>query len=83
MGAQTNRVSAMLTSKAQLTLPAAVRRRLGVGPGDRLDFVFYDDRVEVTPVRGTLSDLKGLLPKPKRPVSLAAMEATIEREAGR
>ncbi len=32
-------VSAKVTSKGQLTLPKAVRERLGVSPGDVIEFV--------------------------------------------
>ena len=30
---------AKITSKGQITLPKEVRRRLGVGPGDQVEFV--------------------------------------------
>lgn len=33
---------AKITSKGQLTLPKEVREKLGVGPGDELDFVEED-----------------------------------------
>jgi AbrB family looped-hinge helix DNA binding protein len=32
-----------ITSKGQVTIPAAVRRHLGVGQGDKLVFVIEDD----------------------------------------
>jgi AbrB family looped-hinge helix DNA binding protein len=35
--------AATLTSKGQLTVPKAVRDALGVGPGDRVDFVQMAD----------------------------------------
>ncbi len=31
--------TAKITSKGQITLPKEVRRRLGVGPGDEVEFV--------------------------------------------
>jgi antitoxin PrlF len=52
---------AKITSKGQLTVPRQVRDRLGVGPGDSLEFRFEDDHVVVTPVRQRqLSDFRGL-----------------------
>lgn len=37
-----------LTSKGQVTIPAEVRRHLGVAQGDKLSFVIADDgRIEV------------------------------------
>lgn len=32
-----------LTSKGQITLPAELRRRWGLKPGDRVDFTLEDD----------------------------------------
>ena len=31
--------TAKITSKGQITLPKEVRRRLGIGPGDQVEFV--------------------------------------------
>ena len=38
MAAQTKAVEGKVTSKGQLTLPASVRRSIGIKPGDRLRF---------------------------------------------
>ena len=43
--------TARITSKGQITIPKQVRERLGVEPGDALDFHFEDGRLEVRPVR--------------------------------
>lgn len=52
---------AKITSKGQLTVPRQVRERLGVGPGDSLEFSFEDDHVVVTPVRQRrLEEFRGL-----------------------
>lgn len=55
-------VEAKITSKGQITLPARVRQRLKVGPGDKVVFVERIDG-EVTMHRrsGTLADMKGML----------------------
>lgn len=42
---------AKVTSKGQITIPREVRRRLGVRPGDRLEFTEDEKGVRVTPVR--------------------------------
>jgi AbrB family looped-hinge helix DNA binding protein len=41
------RSKAKITSKGQLTLPAAVRKTLGVGPGDTLTFEVTEDEIRV------------------------------------
>ena len=70
---------AALSSKGQLTLPVEVRRALHLHAGDRLDVVLGEDnRVELIPLRKTIRDLKGVLPKPKRAVSLEEMDRAIQ-----
>ena len=46
---------ATVTSKGQVTLPAVVRRALGIDAGDRLSFTVQDDHVIVHPVPDFLS----------------------------
>lgn len=70
--------NATLTSKGQLTLPKEVRIALGVGPGDRVDFVRMEDgNFAVIPATMPVKRLKGILKKPAKPVSLDAMEKAI------
>lgn len=67
-----------VSSKGQVTLPAAARKRLGLRAGSRLEVIITgDDRLEVIRVGGSLRDLKGLLPKPPRPLSLAEIDAAV------
>jgi antitoxin PrlF len=76
-------MTATVTSKGQVTLPAEARRRLGIHAGTKLEFVISgDDRMEVVRVGGSVRDLKGALPKPKRTLSLAEMDAAIGKGAG-
>lgn len=41
-------ISSRLTSKAQTTVPQAVRNALGVGPGDELAYEITGDSVRLT-----------------------------------
>ena len=67
-----------LSSKGQLTLPASARKRLGLRAGSRLEVIVKDDgRIELVPVGGSVRDLKSMLPKPKKPLSLAEIEGAI------
>jgi antitoxin PrlF len=73
-----------VTSKGQVTLPVEARRRLGIKAGTRLEFIIRgDDRLEVVRVGGSVRDLKGALPKPKRVLSLAQMDEAIAKGARR
>ena len=70
--------TATITSKGQLTLPKAVRDALGIGPGDRVDFVrMADGNFAVMPATLPVKRLKGIIPRPKSPVSLEDMDAAI------
>jgi antitoxin PrlF len=75
--------SATLTSKGQLTLPKAIRDRLRLGAGDRVDFVVRDDgTVVLRPVTVDVREIKGLLHrKGLKPLSVEEMDAVIRRRA--
>lgn len=71
-----------VSSKGQVTLPADARRRLGLRAGTKLEVIVRDnDRLEIVRVGGSAMELKGILPKPKRKVSLRDMEEAIVRGA--
>ena len=73
---------ATVSSKGQVTLPAEARRRLKIKPGSKLEFIIIDqEKIEVIPVMETVTSLKGMVPKPKKPLSLADMEKAIARGA--
>ncbi len=73
-----------LTSKGQLTVPKEVREYLGLKTGDKIHFVVNRaGKVELTPVKTRLADLKGMLSPPGKEVSLADMEKAILEEGGR
>lgn len=74
--------AATLTSKGQLTLPKDVRAALGVGPGDRVDFVRMEDgNFAVSPATHSVKSLKGLIAKPRMAISLEDMDKAIARGA--
>ena len=49
-----------LSPKFQVVIPKAVRDRLGLTPGQRLQVFAYDDRIELVPVR-PIRKLRGFL----------------------
>lgn len=48
--------SAYVTSKGQLVVPARIRRRFGIKPGTRINFVEEDGRIIFQPVTGEYID---------------------------
>ncbi|SHE58666.1 looped-hinge helix DNA binding domain-containing protein, AbrB family [Modicisalibacter ilicicola DSM 19980] len=70
-----------LTSKGQVTIPAQVRASLGVGAGDRIEFVEVEEgKFAILAVNRSIQELKGMIRKPKRPVSIEEMNAAIARQ---
>lgn len=69
---------ATMTSKGQITIPKPARDALQLQAGDRVEFVFGDDgRLFLLSATRPVASLKGMLPKPARPVSLDEMDAAI------
>lgn len=76
--------TATLTTKGQTTIPKEVREHLGLRPGDRMRFsIDPDGRVVLEAATLSVRDLRGILPRPKRPVSLDEMEQAVRRRAAR
>lgn len=70
--------TATLTSKGQITIPAEVRQRMGLGAGDRIEFVELESgSYAIKPAIDDVRSLKGLLRKPSQPVSVEDMNAAI------
>ena len=75
---------ATLTSKGQITIPKEVRERLGVETGDRLEFVEQEGGVyKVVAATRDVRHLKGLVPKPRQPVSIGDMKAAVRSAPAR
>ncbi|MDO5103377.1 MAG: AbrB/MazE/SpoVT family DNA-binding domain-containing protein [Lautropia sp.] len=74
--------TATLTSKGQITIPMSVRTALGLEAGDRVEFVPSNDgRFELVPATVPVTALKGSIGKPKKTVSIEAMNEAIARRA--
>ena len=76
--------TATITSKGQITIPKEVRDALGVGAGDRVEFVAEEEGAyRVVAATRDVRHLKGLVPKPAKPVSVQAMNRAIARAGSR
>jgi antitoxin PrlF len=73
-------MEATLSSKGQATIPKAVRDRLQIKSGDRFKFFFHPDGVIILP-RISTARLKGMIPKPAKPVSLEEIDRAIAEGA--
>lgn len=53
-------ITVQISDKGQITLPAAMRRKLGLGPKSRVDIRVRDGEIVIRPVR-SISELSGIL----------------------
>jgi antitoxin PrlF len=72
--------TATITSKSQITIPADVRKSLGVESGDRVEFVEIEQgRFEVFAATRSVKELKGMFGKPAKSVSIESMNKVIAK----
>ena len=72
-----------LTSKGQTTIPLEVRRKLGLKPGDKIDFVIGEDGLVILrPATSDVTELKGLLKRSgQKRLSVHEMDEAVRRGA--
>ena len=63
----------LVSPKYQVVIPRAVRAALGIRPGQRMQVIHYEDRIELIPIRPT-HEMRGFL---------KGIDTTIEREPDR
>lgn len=76
----------VVTRKGQVTLPADIRRTLGIHEGDPVDFRVEDGEVRVRPARATLADGYQSIPglaEPRTDEEIAAIVADERAERHR
>lgn len=75
---------ATITSKGQITIPKSVRDRLRLKAGDRLEYVVQKDgTVLMIPMTVHVDKLEGILPPPRKPVSIEDMNRAIREGGGK
>lgn len=73
-----------LTHKGQTTIPIQIRTYLNIHPGDKLEFFIDEEgRVVLTSVTSDVTQLKGILPKPKKAVSIETMNKIIKKRGAK
>jgi antitoxin PrlF len=75
--------ASVLSSKGQIVIPKDVRDKLGVQAGDRIQFIEDDGGFKIVPATRDIRELKGIVPKPSKPVSIDDMNAVIRARAAR
>ena len=77
--------TSQMTSKGQVTIPVEIRSALSLKQGDRVGFVAVGkDKFAIVSANLPVQQLKGLVKKPRKSVSIESMNAAIAaRGAGR
>jgi antitoxin PrlF len=75
-------VASVVSTKGQVVIPSRVRAELGVEAGSRIEFVKTEDGWLIKPATLPVTVLKGVLKKPRKPVSIGDMNRVIRRRAG-
>jgi len=73
-----------ITTKGQVTIPKQIRTLLNIDKGDRVEFLVDDSgTVTLWPVTTDVTELKGLVCKAEKYVSLKDMKNAIRDQGGR
>ena len=62
-----------MTQRGQVTIPAEVRRKFGLKPGDKVMLTIEEDNVSLKPVEFTLEDTFGSVKPISRPEDFDAL----------
>jgi len=62
-----------VSPKFQVVIPKLIREKLGLSPGQKVQAIMYEDRIELIPVR-SIKEMRGFL---------RGIATTVEREADR
>ena len=73
-----------LTSKGQTTIPIDIRSYLGIHPGDRIEYFIDDEgKVVISPLSMDVTQLKGMLPKSKKKITIEEMNKVIAKRGAK
>jgi antitoxin PrlF len=71
----------IVSTKGQIVIPAQIREELGVEAGSRVEFVKTEEGWLIKPATLPVTVLKGVLKKPRKPLSIEDMNQIIRRRA--
>ena len=75
--------AATVTSKGQITIPKEIRAMLNLHSGDKVNFIVDESGVvRLVPLTRDVKSLKGIVPKPEKPVSVDDMKNTVRKRRG-
>jgi antitoxin PrlF len=72
-----------LSAKGQVTIPAKVRKSLGLKPGDKVAYKVVGNKAELIAIKGTILDAAGSVKPKKKPEDLAAARAIVKQRVAK
>jgi antitoxin PrlF len=69
-----------VTERGQVTIPAEIRRRLGIKPRDKVAFAIDDTEVRLRPVQFTVESAFGSVPPLRQPEDFEALSRVAREE---
>lgn len=73
---------ATITSKGQTNIPKSIRQQLALDSGDRILFAVDENgAVSFEPAIKDITELRGIVPKPEKPVSVEDMKSAVKSAA--
>ncbi|NOX38084.1 MAG: AbrB/MazE/SpoVT family DNA-binding domain-containing protein [Calditrichaeota bacterium] len=75
--------TATISAKGQITIPARVRKKLGVKPNDKVVLIFRGDEVILKPLKGDIKSLRGIIPSRQKPEDFEVIREKVKQEIGR
>ena len=73
-------ITATVTERGQVTIPAEVRRALGLKPRDKVNFVIDDDQIRIVPVAFTWRSAFGSIKPVRRPEDFNELSRLAQEE---
>ena len=75
-------ITIKMSNRGQITIPRAIRRQVGLKPGDSIALIPEGDRVVLWPITQTLIELRGSLPV-AGPQDFTAVRRQVASEKGK
>lgn len=72
-------MDSVMTRKGQVTIPKAIRDRLGMKEGEKVLFVMRGEEVVLKVVKGTILDLRGSVQPSARPEDFENIRQSVKQ----
>jgi len=68
-----------VTQRGQVTIPAEIRNRLGVGPNDKVAFIMENDQVHLASTKSVVERTAGAFKRKKHPHNVFELREKAEK----